>query len=78
MAERITQRDIDTRVGNVNRRLASTGLSVNAQGRNGYTGLDEYRDGKCQRTIMVGTKREVADFLHAMMVGIDMYTSYRA
>ena len=72
MSERITQRDIDARVGNVNRRLAASGVSVNAQGRNGYTGLDEYRDGKVQRMIMAGTKREVADFLHAMMVGIDM------
>lgn len=70
--DRITQRDIDLRVGSVNRRLDGTGLSVNAQVRNGYTGLDEYRDGQVQRTIMVGTKREVADFLHAMMVGIDM------
>lgn len=77
MSERITQRDIDARVGNVNRRLAPSGLSVYAQGRNGYTGLDEYRDGQCQRTIMAGTKREVADFLHAMMVGIDM-AAYRA
>jgi hypothetical protein len=76
MSERITQRDIDMRVGNVNRRLAPTGLSVNAQGRNGYTGLDEYRDGHVQRTLTAGTKREVADFLHAMMVGMDMLTDY--
>ena len=72
MSDRITQKDLDARVGNVNRRLASTGLSVNAQGRNGYIGLDEYRDGHVQRTITAGTKREVAEFLHAMMVGIDM------
>lgn len=26
----------------------------------------------CQSTLTVGTKREVADFLHAMMVGIDL------
>jgi hypothetical protein len=70
--ERITQKTLDLRVGNVNRRLEGTGLSVNAQSRNGWTGLDEYRDGKVQRMITAGTKREVADFLHAMMVGIDM------
>ena len=72
MSERITQKALSLRVGNVNRRLQGTGLSVCDQGRNGYTALDEYRDGQCQRTIMAGTKREVAEFLHAMMVGIDM------
>lgn len=72
MSDRITQRDVDLRVGNVNRRLAGTGLSVCAQGRNGYVALDEYRGGHVQRTITAGTKREIADFLHAMMVGIDM------
>lgn len=59
---------------------------VIAQSRNGYIGLDEYvvSDRKlsgmaegthaldCQRTLTTGTKREVGDFLHAMMVGIDL------
>ncbi len=70
--DRITQKDLSARVGNVNRRLEGTGRSVCDQGRNGYTALDEYQGGSCIRTLTVGTKREVADFLHAMMVGIDL------
>ena len=76
MSERITQKDLSARVGNVNRRLRATGLSVCDQGRNGHTALDEYRDGQATRTLTAGTKREVADFLHAMMVGMDMLTDY--
>jgi hypothetical protein len=47
---------------------------VFVQGRNGGYGLDELRlsDGATIRTITFGTKREIADFLHAMMVGMDM------
>lgn len=80
--ERITRANLDERAANVNRRLAGTGRYVEVQGRNGYVALDEYavtvltdgrpRPNQCVRNITVGTTREVGDFLHAMMVGIDL------
>jgi hypothetical protein len=70
---RYTNADLDERCANVNRRIESTGREVRAQGRNGYVGLDEYTaDGSMVRTITAGTKREVAEFLFAMMIGIDL------
>lgn len=81
MTDRITHEDVEARVANVNRRIASTGRRVVAERRNGYIGLDEYAvqggttELACQRTITVGTKREVAEYLHAMMVGIDLSRS---
>ena len=72
MSERITQRDLDERCTNLNHRLTN-GRRVETQGRNGYIGLDEFeRDGSMLRTITCGTKREIGEFLHAMMVGIDL------
>jgi hypothetical protein len=69
---RITQADLNEQCANVNRRLTN-GRHVAAQGRNGYVGLDEYdRAGSLIRTITAGTKREVGEFLFAMMVGIDL------
>jgi hypothetical protein len=76
--ERITKETLQTRAQNVNRRLRGDcpasvrGHYVLVEYRNGQVALDEYNDGACLRTITVGTKREVADFLHAMMVGIDL------
>ena len=68
----ITRSEVDERCANLNRRLTN-GRRVMAQGRNGYVGLDEYDEaGSLVRTITAGTKREVGDFLHAMMVGIDL------
>jgi len=78
-----TKADLATRTQNVNRRLRPEGVGamehVYAGGvyvqvgyRNGHVALDEYRGTVCTRTITVGTKREVAEFLHAMMVGIDL------
>lgn len=83
MSERITLKDLDERCANLNRRIESTGRRVGCQGRNGYIGLDEYRldDSNPRtrysmvRTITCGTKREIGDFLHAMMVGIDLSRS---
>lgn len=85
MSDRLTLADIAQRCDNVNRRLAGSGRYVAAQGRNGYIGLDEYahrleiagavHNDQLVRTITVGTKREVGDFLHAMMVGIDLSRS---
>lgn len=77
MAERITRAQVDERCANLNRRLTN-GLRVEAQGRNGYIALDEYQSEReggrlvMVRTITAGTKREIGEFLHAMMVGIDM------
>lgn len=75
MSERINSAAIANRVANVNRRIESTGRHLKAQRRNGYVGLDEYQGEACIRTVTVGTKREIADFLHAMMVGIDLSRS---
>lgn len=79
----ITKDDLNARTQNVNRRLRPEGVSAidhRASGgryvlheyRNGAVALDEYRGTSCIRTITVGTKREIYDFLHAMMVGIDL------
>jgi len=80
--ERITIDGVRERAVNVNRRLEGSGRGVVVEQRNGHVALDEYRvtygfSGQstfdaCLRTITVGTKREVAEFLHAMMVGIDL------
>lgn len=66
--------DLDARCQNVNRRIEASGRMVWTQSRNDYIGLDEayIETGAIIRTITVGTKREVAEFLHAMMVGIDL------
>jgi hypothetical protein len=70
--ERITNKDIEARVENLNRRLTN-GRQVVAQGRNGYIGLDEYdASGAMVRTFTCGSKREVADWLFAAMQGIDL------
>jgi len=76
--ERITKEQINERAHNVNQRLNRrlAGMSydrhVQVEFRNGAVALDEYRGTSCLRTLTVGTKREIADFLHAMMVGIDL------
>jgi len=77
MNDRVTKDTLNRRTGNLNRRLRDLGggpdgRHVQWQGRNGHVGLDEYDGTTCVRTLTVGTKREIADFLHAMMVGIDL------
>jgi hypothetical protein len=75
--ERITGEQLETRVANVNRRMEQRGsiYRYEAQGRNGYIGLDRVRPRESgdtiESTVTCGTKREVADFLHAMMVALD-------
>lgn len=89
--ERITRKNLDERVENLNRRMESAGSKFRYQveGRRGYTGLDRfYRDPAAtislpnsvpgrgygwvlQDTVRVGTKGEIAEFLHAMMVALD-------
>lgn len=75
MADRITLANVETRVQNVNRRLESRGAPVRwaIEGRSGHIGLDRIRvsDGAALATITAGTKREIADFLHAAMVALD-------
>lgn len=89
--ERITRETLETRVENVNRRMAQAGSEVRyqVQARNGYMGLDRFRRDPAATidlpdsvpgrgygwemlsTVTVGTKREVADYLHAMMTALD-------
>jgi hypothetical protein len=56
-------------------RLLDSASRYAVQGRNGYIGLDRLRvvDGRwaVQNVVTAGTKREVAEFLHAMMVALD-------
>lgn len=82
MTERITLENLETRCESVNRRIAHTCRYVQVQGRNGYFCLDEYAEEvevggtsyrkQMVRTLTCGTKRKVGEFLHAMMVGIDL------
>ncbi len=79
MSETITKQTLETRAQNVNRRLRPEGQPFSVKGhyvyvqyQNGGAELQEYDGGACQRALTFGTKREVADFLHAMMVGMDM------
>jgi len=71
----VTRTVLEHRCTNLNRRLERSGRHVEVGLRNGQVGLDEYKGTACIRTITVGTKREIADFLHAMMVGIDLSRS---
>lgn len=78
--ERITRQNLDDRCANVNRRMAegNSRYRYAVQGRNGYIGLDRYIAGESywnnQSTVTVGTKREIGEFLHAMMVALDDVT----
>jgi hypothetical protein len=72
--ERVTQKTLDQRIENLNRRMEQRGsrYRYSTEGRYGYTGLDrDSIDGKRVDTVRIGTKREVAELLHAMMVVLD-------
>lgn len=74
--ERLTRANLDARCDNVNRRFESRGSGIRyaLQGRNGGIGLDRVDSADPDRvlsTVMLGTTREVGDFLHAVMVGLD-------
>lgn len=60
------------RVSGLNRRIESTGRHVEIQQRNGHVALDEYRGESCVRLITVGTASEIATYLDAMIVGVDL------
>lgn len=65
MSDRITQADVDRIAESVSQGMS--GYRVEAQGRNGYIGLDLFRvgDGMID-TLHVGTKREVYTYLQGM------------
>lgn len=63
---RVTQTHLDVQTGVVNSILRD-GLHVETQGRNGYVGLDLYDGHGLVRTLTCGTKREVSDYLGAML-----------
>jgi hypothetical protein len=72
VSERVTIQSVRDRAANLNRRIESTGRHVEVEQRNGYVALDEYLGTAAVTTITIGTKGEIADFLHAMIVGIDL------
>lgn len=65
MARRYTRSALYEDLKSINENFAGTGYYLAAQSRNGYVGLDEYRDdpskgtaGRCIRNIACGTPRE--------------------
>lgn len=74
MSDGITLANLYARCENLNRRHENLGTRVrySVQGRNGYIGLDRYDvDGSMIENMRCGTKREIGEFLHAMMVALD-------
>lgn len=74
---RVTRENIDQRVGNLNHRMEERGSIVRyaAQGDR-YHACErgqvlKHEAWTMQSTVTTGTKREVGDFLHAMMVALD-------
>ncbi len=69
--ERITNQNLAERRHAVNRALVLAGTTggVFTQGRNGYTGLDYFdtTTGSVLRTLTCGTKREVYEYMGAML-----------
>ncbi len=64
-SKRYTRSDLHEDIKAINETLAGSGYYIFAQGRNGYTGLDEYKgdpnqrdSGKCIRNLQCGTPRE--------------------
>lgn len=78
--DRITRKDLDARIASLNRRMEASGSMYRyaVEERYGYTGLDRtYVNGAVVSTVRCGTKREIGEFLHAMMVALDD-ASYQA
>jgi hypothetical protein len=70
----ITKDNVLTRCQNVNRRMSSAGSDVRyviQYDSQGAHLLRTNEHGAIQATVTIGTKREVAEFLHAMMVALD-------
>lgn len=62
---RYTRKMLDAELKEINKALAGSGRYLAAQGRNGYTGVDEYEGdpsegtgGRCIRNIECGTPRK--------------------
>ena len=72
MSERVTIETVRARVANLNRRLDRVSARVELERRNGYVALDEYDGETCMRTLVVGSLREISEYVHAMVVGIDL------
>ena len=74
MSDRITKEHLQTRCGNLNRRMESrdSAYRYEVSGRNGYTCIDRtYPDGTNVSFVAAGTKGEIGQYLHLMMVAID-------
>lgn len=78
MTDRVTTDTVIARCDNVNRRMESRGSTIrySFEGRNGYIALDALKvadepEPYMLRTVTVGTKREIADYLSAMIVALD-------
>lgn len=64
---RITRADLDQAIQNVNEKLKGMGsqYSYTASSRNGYTGVDLYRNGRCLHVIATGTPKECIGGLYS-------------
>ena len=79
MNETITRSNIDARVENLNRRFGQRGSLYRweVEQHSGQTHLYRIVDetGARHSHITAGTKRAIADFLHAAMVAVDDYNA---
>ncbi len=78
MSDRITRANVDERCANVNLRMESRGSIIRyaVQARNGSIALDRTTAKGLERhtsldLVRIGTKAEIAEFLHAMMTALD-------
>lgn len=73
MATTITRSNLEARCENLNRRMEQAGSSTRyrVQSRNGATSIDRLIDNRMHGHVTAGTKREIGEFLHAMMTALD-------
>lgn len=74
MSDRITKEHLQARAANLNGRMESrgSGFRYEVSGRNGYTAIDRtYPDGTNVSFVAAGTKTEIGQYLHLMMVALD-------
>ena len=71
--ERITRENVERRLENLNARLASrhSVYRYDVQARNGHLCVDRMSGQQVVSLVTCGTKREIADALHFMMVALD-------
>lgn len=70
MSDRITKSRLSNREGALNSMLR--GVHVETQGRYDYTALDLYDRAGLVRTLTSGTKREVYDYMGAMIEALSI------